>query len=61
MIHGTRSRANGRILDRNGSDWVSPRSVAMLSGMRDGLRPGSDRQLMLTDLVDRVTRLDDGS
>jgi hypothetical protein len=54
-------RALGRILDRNGSDWVSPRSVAMLSGMRDGLRPGSDRQLMLTDLVDRVTRLDDGS
>lgn len=49
-------RALGRILDLNGSSWVSSRSVAMLTGMRDGLRPGSGRQLMLTDLVDRLTR-----
>jgi hypothetical protein len=49
-------RALGRILDLNGSSRVSSRSVAMLTGMRDGLRPGSSRQLMLTDLVDRLTR-----
>jgi hypothetical protein len=49
-------RALGRILDLNGSSWVSPRSVAMLTGMRDGLRPGSSRQLLLADTVDRLTR-----
>jgi hypothetical protein len=49
-------RALGRILDLGGSSRVSLRSVAMLAGMRDGLRPGSSRQLMLTDLVDRLTR-----
>jgi hypothetical protein len=49
-------RALNRILDVKGSSWVSPRSVALLSGMRDGLRPGSDRQLTLTNLVDRITR-----
>jgi hypothetical protein len=49
-------RALNRILDVQGSSWVSPRSVALLSGMRDGLRPGSDRQITLTNLVDRITR-----
>jgi hypothetical protein len=49
-------RALSRILDVKGSSWVSPRSVAMLSGMRDGLRPGSDRQLTLVNLVGRITR-----
>jgi hypothetical protein len=48
-------RALGRILDLNGPGWVSPRSIAMLTGMRNGLRPGSDRQVMLADLVDRLT------
>jgi hypothetical protein len=48
-------RALNRILDLNGSGWVSPRSVAMLSGMLDGLRRGSSRQLMLVNLVDRLT------
>jgi hypothetical protein len=47
-------RALNRILDVKGSSWVSPRSVALLSGMRDGLRAGSDRQLTLTNLVDRI-------
>jgi hypothetical protein len=49
-------RALNRILDLNGSGWVSPHSAAMLSGMRDGLRPGSNRQLMLVNVVDRLTR-----
>jgi hypothetical protein len=49
-------RALSRILDVKGSSWISSRSVAMLSGMRDGLRAGSDRQLMLTNLVDRIAR-----
>jgi hypothetical protein len=49
-------RALSRILDVKGSSWVSPRSVAMLSGMRDGLRRGSDRQLTLTNLVDRIAQ-----
>lgn len=49
-------RALNRILDLNGSGWVPPRSAAMLSGMRDGLRPGSNRQLMLVNLVDRLTQ-----
>jgi hypothetical protein len=47
-------RALGLILDRSGPDWVSPRSVALLAGMRDGLRPGSDRQVMLAEVVDRL-------
>ena len=51
-------RALGRILDLNGSGWVPPRSIAMLTGMRNGLRRGSDRQVMLADLVDRLTRPD---
>lgn len=49
-------RSLSRIFDVKGSSWVSPRSVAMLAGMRDGLRLGSDRQLMLANLVDRITR-----
>jgi hypothetical protein len=49
-------RALRRILDLNGTGWVSSRSVAMLAGMRDGLRPGSGRQLTLAELVDRFTQ-----
>jgi hypothetical protein len=48
-------RALSRIVDINGTDSVSSKSVAQLRGMRDGLRPGSDRQLLLADLVDRLT------
>jgi hypothetical protein len=49
-------RALGLILDRSGSAWVTPRSAAMLAGMRNGLRPGSDRHAMLTELVDQLSR-----
>jgi hypothetical protein len=49
-------RALSLILERNGSGWISFRSIAMLTGMRDGLRPGSDRQAMLADLVDQITQ-----
>ena len=52
-------RAPGRILELNGSSRVSSRSVAMLTGMRDGLRARRSWQLLLTDLVDRLTRLGD--
>jgi len=48
-------RALSRIVDVGGSDRVSSRGVAQLRGMRDGLRQGSDRQLLLADLVDRLS------
>lgn len=49
-------RALNRIVDLHGPGWILPRSVAMLRGMRDGLRSGSDRQLMLAELVERLGR-----
>ena len=48
-------RALSRIVEIHGRDSVSSRGVAQLRGMRDGLRPGSDRQLLLADLVDRLS------
>ncbi len=48
-------RALSRIVDIHGAESISRRAVAQLRGMRDGLRPGSDRQLMLADLVDRLS------
>ena len=48
-------RALSRIVEINGTDSLSGKSVAQLRGMRDGLRPGSDRQLLLADLVDRLS------
>jgi hypothetical protein len=48
-------RALNQIVKNNGADTVSSKSVARLRGMRDGLRPGSDRQLLLADLVDRLS------
>ena len=48
-------RALSRILDTHGGERISRKAVAQLRGMRDGLRPGSDRQLMLADLVDRLS------
>lgn len=42
-------------MEIDGADSVSGKSVAQLRGMRDGLRPGSDRQLLLADLVDRLS------
>jgi hypothetical protein len=48
-------RALNQIVKNNGVDCVSSKNVARLRGMRDGLRPGSDRQLLLADLVDRLS------
>ena len=48
-------RALNQIVKNNGVGTVSSKSVARLRGMRDGLRPGSDRQLLLADLVDRLS------
>jgi hypothetical protein len=48
-------RALSRIVDTHGGESISRKAVAQLRGMRDGLRPGSDRQLMLADLVDRLS------
>jgi hypothetical protein len=48
-------RALNRIVDTHGGESVSGRAVAQLRGMRDGLRSGSDRQLMIADLVDRLS------
>jgi hypothetical protein len=48
-------RALNRIVDTHGGETISKKAVAQLRGMRDGLRPGSDRQLMLADLVDRLS------
>jgi hypothetical protein len=48
-------RALSRIADIHGGETISRKAVAQLRGMRDGLRPGSDRQLMLADLVDRFS------
>lgn len=49
-------RALSRIVENGGADSISSRGVALLRGMRDGLRPGSDRQLLLADLVDRLMK-----
>jgi hypothetical protein len=48
-------RALSRIVDTHGGETISRKAVAQLWGMRDGLRPGSGRQLMLADLVDRLS------
>jgi hypothetical protein len=48
-------RALSRIVEIDGASSISSRSVAQLRGMRDGLRPGSDRQLLLADLADRLS------
>lgn len=48
-------RALGRIIDTHGSGCVSGKGIARLKGMRDGLKPGLDRQLLLATLVDRLT------
>jgi len=48
-------RALSRIVDTHGGEAISRKAVAQLRGMRDGLRPNSDRQLMLADLVDRLS------
>lgn len=48
-------RALGRIIDTHGADALSDKSAIQLRGMRDGLKPGSDRQLLLVDLVDRLS------
>jgi hypothetical protein len=48
-------RALSRIVEIDGASNISSRSVAQLRGMRDGLRPGSDRQLLLADLADRLS------
>jgi hypothetical protein len=48
-------RALSRIVDTHGGESISRKGVAQLRGMRDGLRPGSDRQLLLADLVDRIS------
>jgi hypothetical protein len=48
-------RALSRVVDIFGVDSISSRGVAQLKGMRDGLRYGSDRQLLLADLVDRIS------
>jgi hypothetical protein len=47
-------RALSRIVAVSGANSISSRGVAQLRGMRDGLRAGSDRQLLLADLVDRL-------
>lgn len=47
-------RALSRIVDTQGGESINRKGVAQLRGMRDGLRPGSDRQLLLADLVDRL-------
>jgi hypothetical protein len=47
-------RALSRIVEVSGTNSISSRGVAQLRGMRDGLRAGSDRQLLLADLVDRL-------
>lgn len=48
-------RALSRIVDTHGPGIISSKSLDQLRGMRDGLRPGSDRQLLLADLVDRLS------
>lgn len=48
-------RALSHIVDTHGRGSISRKSVDQLRGMRDGLRPGSDRQLLLADLVDRLS------
>lgn len=48
-------RALSRIVDAHGPESISSKGVSRLRGMRDELRPGSDRQLLLVDLVDRLT------
>jgi len=48
-------RALSRIVDTGGADCISSRGVAQLKGMRDGLKYGSDRQVLLADLVDRIS------
>lgn len=48
-------RALDRIVQINGSSCVSGKSIARLKGMRDGLKPGLDRQLLLVGLVDELT------
>jgi hypothetical protein len=48
-------RALRRIIETGAFESISSKSVAKLRGMRDGLRPGLDRQLSLADLVDRLS------
>jgi hypothetical protein len=48
-------RALRRIIETGALDNISSKSVAKLRGMRDGLRPGLDRQVSLADLVDRLS------
>lgn len=48
-------RALSQIVKNNGVGCVSSKNVARLIGMRDGLRPGSDRQLLLAELIDRLS------
>lgn len=48
-------RALNQIVKNNGVDSVSSKSLARLRGVRDGLRPCSDRQLLPADLVDRLS------
>ncbi len=48
-------RALSRIVEINGASSISSKGAAQLRGMRDGLRPGSDRQLLLADLADRLS------
>jgi hypothetical protein len=48
-------RALSRTADTHGGETISRKAVAQLRRMRDGLRSGSDRQLMLADLVDRFS------
>jgi hypothetical protein len=48
-------RALSQIEAATGMNNISSKSVARLKGMRDGLRPGSDRQLLLADLVDKLS------
>ncbi|MBO0803896.1 MAG: hypothetical protein J2P25_12580 [Nocardiopsaceae bacterium] len=51
-------RALNRIIETSGPDPLSDRSIRQLAGMRDGLKPGLDRQLVLVDLVDRLSLSD---
>lgn len=48
-------RALDRIIEINGPACVSGKNIARLKGMRDGLKPGLDRQLLLASLVDKLT------
>jgi len=47
-------RALSLLVDSGGVRHLDEGSIARLAGMRDGLRPGLDRQVVLADLVDRL-------